>query len=140
MGGAIGGMSKSCANLQDSFLNHVRREGKAVRIVLTNGGELEGIVEGFDNFTVIVRASADKHLVYKHAIAQLIAPRGAHIEIAESAPERKDREPRPAPKGGNLSPDGSRDNSSGGGKARGFNTLDLSRVTLAAASNSAREG
>ena len=68
-------MSKSAMNLQDSFLNQVRRENTEVNILLVNGKSLRGVVKGFDNFTVILNSRGGQHLIYKHAIAQLVSQR-----------------------------------------------------------------
>lgn len=65
-------MSKAAMNLQDSFLNQVRRENSEVRVLLVNGTLLRGIVKGFDNFTLILNNRNGQHLVYKHAIAQIV--------------------------------------------------------------------
>ena len=46
--------SKPAMNLQDSFLNHVRKENLGVIIYLINGFQIRGLVRGFDNFTVII--------------------------------------------------------------------------------------
>lgn len=56
-------------NLQDSFLNAARRQNALVTIVLNDGSQLKGKVNGFDNFTVIIDVGKVQHLVYKHAIA-----------------------------------------------------------------------
>lgn len=66
-------MAKGQANLQDSFLNLVRREGNETDIVLVSGERLRGTVTGFDNFTVVLREGKSTRLVYKHAIALIVA-------------------------------------------------------------------
>ncbi len=66
-------MSKAQMNLQDSFLNQVRKEKMPVTIFLVNGFQIKGIVKGFDNFTVIVELEQKQQLVYKHAIST-VAP------------------------------------------------------------------
>jgi host factor-I protein len=78
-------MSKAAMNLQDSFLNQVRRENAEVKVLLVNGTVLRGIVKGFDNFTLILNNRNGQHLVYKHAIAQLVShrPQGARREGEE---------------------------------------------------------
>ena len=58
-------------NLQDSFLNQVRKENVAVVIYLVNGFQLRGFVKGFDNFTVIIENDGKQQLVYKHAISTI---------------------------------------------------------------------
>lgn len=62
-------MTKSNINLQDVFLNQVRKERIPVTIYLTNGFQLKGLVKGFDNFTVVLDSDGKQQLVYKHAIS-----------------------------------------------------------------------
>ena len=64
-------MNKTNINLQDVFLNQVRKEHIAVTIYLTNGFQLKGMVKGFDNFTVIIDSDGRQQLVYKHAISTI---------------------------------------------------------------------
>ncbi|NLX01491.1 MAG: RNA chaperone Hfq [Syntrophomonadaceae bacterium] len=66
-------MSKNQMNLQDAFLNQVRKEKMPVTIFLVNGFQIKGVVKGFDNFTVIVELDQRQQLVYKHAIST-VAP------------------------------------------------------------------
>lgn len=66
-------MSKQQINLQDAFLNQVRKENVSVTIFLVNGFQLKGNVKGFDNFTVILETEGKQQMVYKHAIST-IAP------------------------------------------------------------------
>ncbi|KXS41774.1 MULTISPECIES: RNA chaperone Hfq [unclassified Candidatus Frackibacter] len=62
---------KSQINLQDSFLNQIRREGTSVTIYLVNGFQLTGKVTGFDNFTVILDSNGQQQMIYKHAISTI---------------------------------------------------------------------
>lgn len=65
-------VSKSTINLQDIFLNQVRKEKIGVTIYLVNGFQLKGMVKGFDNFTVILEdITKVQQLVYKHAISTI---------------------------------------------------------------------
>ena len=65
-------MSKGIINLQDVFLNQVRKEHIGVIIFLVNGFQLKGIVKGFDNFTVVLEVdNRIQQLVYKHAISTI---------------------------------------------------------------------
>jgi len=59
-------------NLQDGFLNQARKDAAEVRLVLIDGTQLVGVVKGFDNFTVILGSQGTQHLIYKHAIAQIV--------------------------------------------------------------------
>jgi len=62
-------------NLQDTFLNQVRREKIAVTIFLTNGFQFKGTVQGFDSYVVILESDAKQNLVYKHAISTIVPSR-----------------------------------------------------------------
>jgi host factor-I protein len=64
-------------NMQDAFLNAVRREQQAVSLRLMDGTELEARVKGFDRFAVILDQDGAERLVFKHAIASIQAPRQA---------------------------------------------------------------
>ncbi len=64
-------MTTKAINLQDSFLNQVRKENVPVIIYLVNGFQLRGAVKGFDNFTVIIENDGKQQLVYKHAISTI---------------------------------------------------------------------
>ena len=61
---------KNQMNIQDQFLNRVRRDRLRVAIELTTGRKLEGILFSFDNFSLIVRSESDQ-LIYKHAISTI---------------------------------------------------------------------
>lgn len=68
-------MGKSI-NLQDMFLNQVRKEGVGVTIYLTNSVQLRGFVRGFDAFTLLLDApNKPTQMVYKHAIASIVPTR-----------------------------------------------------------------
>jgi host factor-I protein len=60
------------ANLQDQFLNHLRREKTAVTMFLVKGVKLQGIVTWFDNFSILLRRDGQSQLVYKHAISTIM--------------------------------------------------------------------
>lgn len=62
-------MSKK-VNIQDVFLNYLRKKRISVTIYLVNGVKIEGLVKGFDNFVVIVKDEAQK-MIYKHAISTI---------------------------------------------------------------------
>ncbi|MDT3699532.1 MAG: RNA chaperone Hfq [Thermincola sp.] len=64
-------MTKPQLNLQDSFLNQIRKENILVTIYLVNGFQLKGLVRGFDNFTVILEYEGKQQMVYKHAISTI---------------------------------------------------------------------
>ncbi|QOR35772.1 RNA chaperone Hfq [Clostridium sp. 'deep sea'] len=68
-------MSKVGGNLQDTFLNYVRKENIATTIFLTNGYQIRGLVKSFDNFTVLLDVEGKQQMVYKHAVSTIIPSR-----------------------------------------------------------------
>jgi host factor-I protein len=66
-------MNKAQMNLQDNFLNQVRKENVQVTIYLVSGVQLKGFVRGFDSFTVVLETPGKPaQLVYKHAMASVV--------------------------------------------------------------------
>lgn len=59
-------------NLQDTFLNSVRKTKTPLTIFLVNGVKLQGVVSWFDNFCVLLRRDGQSQLVYKHAISTIM--------------------------------------------------------------------
>ena len=75
-------------NLQDTFLNHVRRHKTPLTIFLVNGVKLQGVVTWFDNFCVLLRRDGHSQLVYKHAISTIMPVQPVQLfESAEEQPE-----------------------------------------------------
>lgn len=64
--------SDNSLNLQDVFLNHLRRSKAPVTLFLVNGVKLQGILTWFDNFSVLLKRDAHSQLVYKHAISTVM--------------------------------------------------------------------
>jgi len=63
---------KSNVNLQDVFLNQVRKDNVSITIFLMNGFQLRGNVKGFDNYTIVLDSDGKQQLIYKHAISTVI--------------------------------------------------------------------
>ncbi|NDI34512.1 RNA chaperone Hfq [Chengkuizengella sediminis] len=61
-------MNKSI-NIQDTFLNQLRKESISVTVYLTNGFQLRGLIKAFDNFTIVIESEGRQQMVYKHAIS-----------------------------------------------------------------------
>jgi host factor-I protein len=59
-------------NLQDTFLNNVRKAKIPVTVFLVNGVKLQGIITWFDNFCLLLRRDGVSQLVYKHAISTIM--------------------------------------------------------------------
>ena len=64
--------SDKTQNVQDVFLNYIRKQKTPVTIFLINGVKLQGIVTWFDNFSVLLRRDGHTQLVYKHAISTVM--------------------------------------------------------------------
>lgn len=63
---------KGNINLQDTFLNKVRKENVSITIFLVNGFQLKGHVKGFDNYTIVLESDDKQNMIYKHAISTII--------------------------------------------------------------------
>jgi host factor-I protein len=75
-------------NLQDVFLNNVRKNKVNLTVFLVNGVKLQGIISGFDNFSVLLRRDGQFQLIYKHAISTIAPSEGFRLFEAEE--EKKD--------------------------------------------------
>jgi host factor-I protein len=65
-------MADRANNLQDVFLNAIRKQKAPVTMFLINGVKLQGVVTWFDNFSVLLRRDGHSQLVYKHAISTVM--------------------------------------------------------------------
>ncbi|MEM6812396.1 MAG: RNA chaperone Hfq [Pseudomonadota bacterium] len=65
-------MSDKNQNLQDVFLNKIRKEKMTVTVFLVNGVKLQGIITWFDNFSMLLRRESHVQLIYKHAISTIM--------------------------------------------------------------------
>ncbi len=74
-------------NLQDSFLNNVRKEKITITIFLNNGYKLTGTVIGFDNYIVFIETDRGQQLVYKHAITSILPFKTVRLFSNESTGE-----------------------------------------------------
>ncbi len=72
-------------NLQDVFLNHVRKNKIPVTIFLINGVKLQGVISSFDNFCLLLRRDGHVQLVYKHAVSTVMP--SAAVRLYDPAPE-----------------------------------------------------
>ncbi|HZT57927.1 MAG TPA: RNA chaperone Hfq [Pyrinomonadaceae bacterium] len=88
-------------NIQDAFLNTVRREKDVVTIYLMNGAKLSGRIRSFDKFSVLLESGAQEQLIFKHAISTIQharrpagehrAPHSAEHQSQESGTEAANR-------------------------------------------------
>ena len=68
-------------NLQDTFLNYIRREKIPVTLFLMNGFQLRGVVRSFDSFVVLIDADGRQQMIYKHAISTVAPARAVTLEL-----------------------------------------------------------
>jgi len=72
---------KQPINIQDQFLNQLRKENILVTVFLLNGFQIRGYVRGFDNFTVLFESDGKQQLVFKHAISTFSPVKSVQIEL-----------------------------------------------------------
>jgi host factor-I protein len=95
---------KQQQNLQDIFLNACRKQKVQVTVYLNNGVKLQGMITGFDNFSIILRRSTQTQLVYKHGVATVVPQHPIQMqdqddqstpaaEPASTAPDLPENEP-----------------------------------------------
>ena len=77
--------------LQDPYLNALRKERVPVSIYLVNGIKLQGQIESFDQFVVLLKNTVSQ-MVYKHAISTVVPSRNVRIPLAAEAGEEPDSE------------------------------------------------
>lgn len=92
-------MGEKFQQVQDIFLNKIRKEKMAVTVFLVNGVKLQGVVTWFDNFSLLLRRESHIQLVYKHAISTIMPggplnlhddEEGGESEKAEAAADKDD--------------------------------------------------
>ena len=83
-------MNKSSGNLQDLFLNYVRKENIPVTIYLVNSVQLRGSVRGFDPFTILLETPGrPMQMVYKSAVTSIVPMRPVYMRGADSNPRQE---------------------------------------------------
>ena len=65
-------MADKPQNVQDVFLNKIRKEKMAVTVFLISGVKLQGVITWFDNFSMLLRRDSHVQLIYKHAISTIM--------------------------------------------------------------------
>ena len=87
-------MTNKANNLQDLFLNQLRRAKTPVTMFLVKGVKLQGIITWFDNFSVLLRRDGQSQLVYKHSISTIMPgpgfdPAAVKTSFADAGPQTK---------------------------------------------------
>lgn len=63
---------KSALNLQDIFLNQVRKEHALITVYLVSGYQIKGYVKGFDSYTIVIDSDGKQQMIYKHAVSTIV--------------------------------------------------------------------
>ena len=71
--------NKPAQNIQDTFLNTVRKDKSPITIYLVSGVKLTGKIRSFDKYSVLLENNAQEQLIFKHAISTVVSGRG-HVE------------------------------------------------------------
>jgi len=71
-------------NIQDTFLNQLRKDNIPVTVFLMNGFQIRGVIRAFDNFTIIIDSEGRQQMVYKHAISTFTPQRNVSLMQQES--------------------------------------------------------
>lgn len=79
-------MNKSI-NIQDTFLNQLRKESIPVTVYLVNGFQVRGTVRAFDNFTIVIDSDGRQQMIYKHAISTFTPQRNVSLMQQENSSE-----------------------------------------------------
>jgi host factor-I protein len=88
-------------NIQDAFLNTVRREKTTVMIYLVNGAKLTGRIRSFDKFSILMEAGSQEQLIFKHAISTISQSRRATGDLRPQLSAETVSEPPPLNQAGN---------------------------------------
>lgn len=70
-------------NVQDDFLNDIRKNKVSVTVFLVNGVKLQGIITWFDSFSLLLRRDGHTQLIYKHAISTIMPSTPIDIDVPE---------------------------------------------------------
>ncbi|MSO65204.1 MAG: RNA chaperone Hfq [Alphaproteobacteria bacterium] len=77
-------MAEKSQNLQEVFLNHVRKSKAPVTVFLINGVKLQGAITWFDNFSLLLRREGHSQLIYKHAISTVMPSQPVQLFDSEA--------------------------------------------------------
>lgn len=79
---------KGAINLQDTFLNQIRKENMLSTVFLINGYQIKGVVRSFDSFTLLLEVDGKQQLVYKHAVSTIIPMRNINLRQEEEGEDK----------------------------------------------------
>ena len=67
-------------NLQDTYLNKLRKEKVFLTVILMNGFQLRGVIKSYDNFTVLIETDGKQQLIFKHAISTFAPSKNVDLD------------------------------------------------------------
>lgn len=70
-------------NMQDVFLNTLRKEKVFVTVFLMNGFQLRGLIKSYDNYTILLETEGKQQLIYKHAVSTYVPAKSISMDLAE---------------------------------------------------------
>ncbi len=71
-------------NVQEDFLENIRKNKISVTVFLVNGVKLQGIITWFDSFSLLLRRDGHTQLIYKHAVSTIMPAEAVEVEIQEN--------------------------------------------------------
>lgn len=74
-------------NIQDHYLNQLRKDNMLVTVYLTNGFQIKGLIRAFDNFTIIIDSEGKQQMIYKHAISTFTPQKAISLMPVNSSEE-----------------------------------------------------
>lgn len=77
---------KAALNLQDIFLNQVRKEKTQITIFLVSGYQIKGYVKGFDSYTIVMDSEGKQQMIYKHAVSTIIPAKPVNFGSSQPVP------------------------------------------------------
>jgi host factor-I protein len=89
--------SKPAQNIQDTFLNTVRKDKSPITIYLVSGVKLTGKIRSFDKYSVLLENNAQEQLIFKHAISTVVSGRAPSHGERSGGPAERGPAPTPAP-------------------------------------------
>ena len=82
--------SKPAQNIQDTFLNTVRKDKSPITIYLVSGVKLTGKIRSFDKYSVLLENNSQEQLIFKHAISTVVSGRaGMHLDLRPEKSESR---------------------------------------------------
>lgn len=75
--------TKTQINVQDRFLNEVRKNKIPVTIFLTSGFQIQGVITNYDGFTILINSNGKQQLIYKHAISTFVPSKKVELDLNE---------------------------------------------------------